>query len=79
MHKYTGKKIIRTNAELGFLLWKLNRGGYRWGSGDSLYGTRDTVYCSEHLPVLFVFDAKNKKVYYSSYIDYEVEVDPNYR
>lgn len=79
MHKYTGKKIVRTNAEFDFLLWKLNRGGYRWGNGDSLCGTRDTYYCSEHLPILFAFDAKNKKVYYSSDISYEVELDPNYR
>ena len=37
-----------------------------------------TSHCLDHLPVLLAFDAKHKDVYYTTYIDYEVEVDPNY-
>ena len=58
----------------------LHEEGYHWASGDSLkdefFG--DTSHCLDHLPVLLAFDAKYKDVYYTTYIDCEVEVDPNY-
>ena len=78
MTKFTGKKVIKNKKEFTTLISNLKKDGYTWGSGDNLTKSADTINLQNHLPVLLVFDAKNKKVYYSPYIDYEVEIDPTW-
>ena len=79
MIKYTGKKVVKNKKELIVLFTKLKTDGYFWGNGEDLLNDFETENVIEILPILLAFDAKNKKVYYSSYIDYEVEIDPSYR
>ena len=76
----TAKKIIRGKQEFTTLISSLKKDGYTWANGDDLLNSIDTNYLMNHFPHLLFFDAKNKKVYYSSSLNYEfVEIDPNYR
>ena len=92
MKTFTAKKIVHTKKELINLFRNLQDEGYRWGNGDKLLfmnsdgkyiakyiAMGDTEYCLEHLPTLLVFDAKEKRVYYSTFLQEHVEIDPNYR
>lgn len=78
---YTGKKICKSRKEFLNLMNALYEEGYHWANGDSLKDEffSDTSYCLNHLPVLLVFDAKYKDVYYTKYINTVLSIDPNYR
>lgn len=77
--KITAKKIIRNKKELSTLFRNLKEKGYRWANGTNLESSDDTTYCLNHIPVLLAFDAKNKKVYYSTHLTIDIGTDPNYR
>lgn len=77
--KFTAKKIIRNKKELSTLFKNLEEKGYRWGNGTNLESSHDTEYCLNHIPILLAFDAKNKKVYYSTFLHIDIGTDPNYR
>ena len=78
MIKFTGKKVIRGKQEFTTLFSNLKKDGYAWANGDDLLDSIDTNYLMNHFPFLLIFDAKNKKVYYSSSLNYCVEVDPTW-
>ena len=77
--KFTAKKIIRNKTELSKLFKNLKEKGYRWGNGTNLESSDDTEHCLRNIPILLAFDAKNKKVYYTTYLSLDVATDPNYR
>lgn len=77
MRTFTAKKIIRCRAELSVLFKKLKEEGYKWASGDDLVCSYDTRCCLDNIPILLAFDAREKIVCYSRYLDYEIPLDPN--
>lgn len=77
--KFTAKKIIRNKTELSTLFRNLKEKGYRWANGTNLESSNDTTHCLNRVPILLAFDAKNKKVYYSTCLTVDIGTDPNYR
>ena len=77
MRTFTAKKIIKCRTELSVLFRKLKDNGYTWSSGTDLCFSTDTERCLNNIPILLAFDARQKIVCYSTYVDIEVPIDPN--
>lgn len=76
--KFTGKKTLRGEREFTVLISSLKKDGYTWANGDDLTHSVDTNYLKNHFPFLLFFDAKNKRVYYSTSTYYNAEIDPTW-